>query len=39
MIDHDYYSMHILLSESTYFVLIQGMHHFGVYQDVKGKNN
>lgn len=37
MIDHDYYLLHILLSKSTFYTLIQDMHQFGIYQDVKGE--
>ena len=37
MIDHDYHLLHILLSKSTFYVLIQDMHQFGIYQDVKGE--
>lgn len=38
MIDHDFYLMHILLSKSTYYVLLQDMHTFCMFKDANGNN-
>lgn len=36
-IDHEFYLMHILLSESTYFILLQDMYRFNIFQEVNGE--
>lgn len=36
-IDHEFYLMHILLSESTYYSLLQDMHRFNFFHEINGE--